>query len=165
MELAKRSGRRITSTQPVSNYRIVLRGTKPGRSVDEVAQALARYSKKSPEKLRALLSSGKHMVAKRTTQAQQATQYKLLLEKLGCDCMIEAELTEPTDSVNVTSVLVTDVADAYSDEAAPRRGVTYAQRSRFSELMESIGRVFRPSVLLVLAILLAVLYFGWQQLL
>lgn len=145
----------------MSNYRIILRGIKPGRSVDEVVNALARYSKKPPEKLRALLTSGKPMVAKRTALGQQATQYKLLLEKLGCDCIIEAEITNRPDSPNNTSVLVTDVAD--SDERTPRRGVTYVQSTRAQEFMETIGRVFRPGRILLLVILLVVLYFGWQQ--
>ncbi len=140
----------------MSNYRILLRGVKPGRSVDEVVQALARYSKKSPEQLRALLTSGKPMVAKRTAIAQHATQYKLLLDKLGCDCLIDAEITTRADSSHTTSVLVTDVAD--SSYGAPRRGVTYLQKTRFGEFVENVGRVFRPGIVLILFV---VLYFGW----
>jgi hypothetical protein len=147
----------------VSNYRILLRGVKPGRSVDEVVRELARFSRKSPEQLRALFVGGKPMVAKRTALAQQATKYKLLLDKCGCDCIIEAEITHRADSHHTTSVLVTDVADS-SHEGAPRRGVTYAQQTRFGEFMENIVRMFRPTMLLVLVILFVVLYFGWQQL-
>ncbi len=110
-----------------------------------------------------MLTSGKHMVAKRTALAHKATQYKLLLDKLGCDCLIEAEITSRADSPNNTSVLVTDVADS-SYGAAPRRGVTYVQQTRFGEFVENIRRVFRPTMSLVLVILFVVLYFGWQQL-
>lgn len=147
----------------MSNYRIVLRGVKPGRSIDGVAQALGRYSKKAPEKLHALLTSGKSIVAKRTALAQQAMHYKRLLDKLGCDCFIEAEITGPADSSNITSVLVTDVAGPSSD-AALGRGVAYVQHTRLQELAEKIGRAFRPGRSLPLLILLVVLYFGWQQL-
>lgn len=161
MELANRLGRERLGI-PVSNYRILLRGVKPGRSIDEVVSALARYSKKSPDQLRVLLTSGKSMVAKRTALAQQATQYKMLLDKLGCDCVIDAEITKGADSPNNTSVLVTDVADA-SYEGAARRGVSYAQTTRFGELADSIKRIFSPKKLLVLAVLFAALYFGWQH--
>jgi hypothetical protein len=146
----------------VSNYRILLRGVKPGRSADQVALALARYSKKTPEQLRALFASGKHMVAKRTALAQEATKYKLLLDKLGCDCLIEAEITNPAEATGNTSVLVTDVADA-AYTGAPRRGVTYAQASRSRELAEKIGSAFRSRPFLLL-ILCVALYFGWQHL-
>jgi hypothetical protein len=162
-ELATYERQRIASVKPVSNYRILLRGVKPGRSVDEVVRALTRYSRKSPEQLRTLLTSGKPMVAKRTGLAQQATQYKLLLDKLGCDCLIEAEITGPADSSRTTSVLVTDVTDS-SYGVAPRTGVTYVQHTRLGELVENIERVFRPTMLLVLTILFVVIYFGWRQL-
>ena len=148
----------------MSNYRVMLRGIKPGRSVDDVVAALARYSRKSPVQLRALLTSGKPMVAKRTALAQQATQYKLLLDKLGCNCVIDAEITSAVDdSPHATSVLVTDVADS-SYQGSLRRGVTYVQKTRFQEFVHSIGQAFRPRILLGLVIVLAVLYFGWQQL-
>lgn len=146
----------------MSNYRIILRGTQPGRSVDEVADALARYSKKSPDKLRELLGSGKHMVAKRTDVAQQAAHYKLLLEKLGCDCFIEAEMTKPTEQHHTTSVLVTDTVDARAVEAVPRRGVTYVQHSRFGEMVEHLGRKFWSGMAAGVIILLAVFYMRWQ---
>lgn len=142
----------------VSNYRILLRGVKPGRSIEEVVTALARYSKKPPDALRSLLRSGKPLVAKRTTEAQQATRYKLLLEKLGCDCLIEAEITERADSANTTSVLVTE---SYSDpQSVPRRGVTYAQQSRFGALVEAL----HLKAVAVLAVLLGAAYYGWRYL-
>jgi len=144
----------------VSNYRVLLRGIKPGRSVDEVVRALAPYSKKSPEQLRALLTSGKHMVAKRTALAQHATQYKLLLDKLGCDCLIEAEITSRADISHTTSVLVTGVADS-SNGSAPRRGVMYVQQTRFGEFVRNVRRVFRPAIMLILFV---ALYFGWLHL-
>lgn len=147
----------------MSNYRIVLRGIKPGQSVAQVADALARYSKKSPDKLRALLGSGKYMVAKRTTVAQQATQYKLLLERLGCDCVIEAEITRPEDSTHTTSVLVTDIAD--DANATPRRGINYVQPTRLQEVRERLAPMLWPGVLVGVGVLLVVFYLHWEQIL
>lgn len=147
------------TVQPVSNYRIVVRGIKPGRSVDQIVLSLARYSKKSTPQLRALLTSGKTIVAKRTALAQQAMQYKQFLDKLGCDCLVEAEITGRSDAINSTSVLVTGAVG--SDEGPPRPGVTYVQRTRFQELMESL---LRPKAVSFFVILVGVLYLGWQRL-
>lgn len=103
------------------------------------------------------------MVAKRTALAQEATKYKLLLDKLGCDCSIEAEITNPREATGNTSVLVTDVADS-SYEGAARRGVTYVQTTRLGELAIKVRQTLESRTLLVFVFLAAVVYFGWQHL-
>ena len=103
----------------MSNYKLVVRGVVSGRSVDEVAEALARMSKRPANELRSLLKS-RPMVVKRTAEVEKAVRYKKALEQIGCECMIEAEIKPnsstaspaPADpsmasiSVNVTSAFI-----------------------------------------------------------
>ena len=78
----------------MANYRIIVNGVKPGRSVDEVVEALSRMSMKSPAFLRQLLD-GRRVVIKRTFEVQKAVKYRRALEKIGCVCTIEADMTAP----------------------------------------------------------------------
>jgi hypothetical protein len=142
----------------MSHYRIMLRGVVKDRSVDEVVQALARYSKKPPDVLRSLLTSGRDVVAKRTAEVQYAMKYKQALENIGCICVIQAEITAssgtPT-SDGSTSVLVTSFTTAQASTAAARE-YQYAKPPL-------AVRMRGMTAWLGVTAMLAVAYFGWKN--
>src|SRR5688572_11111789 len=113
----------------MSHYQIILRGVTNGQSIDQVVESLARYSKKSPEALRALLTSGRDVIANRTLDEQHAVRYKQALEKIGCVCVIQAKITAPPAGSRAdsnTSVLVTNFTDGHSGNHAVAREYQYA---------------------------------------
>jgi hypothetical protein len=144
----------------VSNYRIVIRGVLPGHSAEQVAAALARFSKKSPEKLQALLMSGKDLLAKRTPDMQPALRYKQMLEKMGCACHINAEITERTNndvSENIVTSLTNLTMSRPSGTAAPR-DFKY-QRAPLGVQLQELMRLLKPMT--AITIFGSAVYYGW----
>jgi hypothetical protein len=96
----------------MSNYRVIVRGVKPGRTIDEVVESLSKLSLKSPAVLREVLD-GRRVIVKRTFEVKKAATYQRTLSKIGCVCTIEADdavrsggdTTAPAITVNVTSAL------------------------------------------------------------
>jgi hypothetical protein len=143
----------------MSHYRIMLRGVVKGRSVDEVVQSLARFSKKPPEALRTLLTSGRDVVAKRVAEVQHAVKYKQALENLGCVCVIQAEITAPSDapaSEGSTSVLVTSFTTGQASVQASAREYQYASPPL-------AVRMRGMTAWLGVVAMLAVAYYGWKS--
>jgi hypothetical protein len=149
----------------VSNYRVVLRGVLEGRSVDAVAEALSRLSGKAPSVLRPMLASGKTLIAKRTVDVQKAVKYKQALEKIGCRCLIEAEITEnipmPKTDASVTVNLTTNV-EARAQSPTMSRQFEYA-KTPVSARFIAAGRVLRVKEWIGLAALGVMLYYGWDR--
>lgn len=147
----------------MSNYRVIIRGVQAGQSADQVALALARYSKKTPERLRSLLLSGRAVLAKRTQESQAAMRYKQMLEKMGCRCNIEAEITEPANAAanNGTTTSLTGFTTSSPGATPAARDFQYRKapiRIRLREMM----RLSRLKALIGIAFVVAVFYYyGW----
>jgi hypothetical protein len=149
----------------VSNYRIVIHGVRPGYSTEQVAQQLARFSKKPPATLRSLLSSNRPLLAKRTPDMQPALRYKQLLEQLGCDCKIEAEITrEPSASnTNNATTSLTDFTTSPSGSALPpAREFQYRKASFRTHFRDLINRL-RLKQLTLISFLGVLFYYGWAN--
>src|SRR5688572_8179455 len=144
----------------MSHYRIILRGVTEGRSVDEVAQSLARFSKKPPETLRTLLTSGRDVVAKRSTEVQHAMKYKQALENIGCVCVIQAAITaipEGSSADRSTSVLVTNLTSGRTSAPVEAKEYQYAN--------PPLGMRMRGvAVGIGVAAATAAAYYGWINL-
>jgi len=141
----------------MSNCKVVLRGVKEGHSVDDVVEALARYSKKPPERLRAILLSGKDAVAKRTPDAQQAMKYKKMLDEIGCRCVVEAEITGTSSSVESMTSSLTNLTEGASASPSVQREYQYASTPLSVRL-----KMLRLPILLAVALALG--YFAWLRL-
>ncbi len=151
----------------MSNYRVVLRGVMAGRSVDQVAAALARLSNKTPQALKPMLS-GKPVVAKRTDEVQKAVRYKKALEKIGCVCVIEAEITTGTVAKSVAlptesaiSVNLTTVTDS---SPPPAREYEYAKPPTAARLRALFNPLGLKEWLIIGALLVILCYFGLKHL-
>lgn len=148
----------------MSNYRVVIRGVQAGQSADAVASALAQFSKKTPDKLRSLLLSGRDLVAKRTPDMQPALRYKQMLEKMGCACVIEAEIVarKDKDVSNSITTSITSLTMPPSTGTTAPRDYNYGKTPIGLRLRE-IARLLRFRELTGLAVLASVLYYGWTN--
>jgi len=143
----------------MANYRIIVNGVQPGRSVDEVAAALSRMSMKSPAFLRQLLD-GRKVVIKRTFEVQKAVKYRRALEKIGCVCTIEADMSQP-DAPAIT-VDFTNSPDS-PDIRREVREIEYASKPRAD--WRSLGKYLGAGEwILIGVLLLAGVYYGYRAL-
>jgi hypothetical protein len=142
----------------MANYRIIVSGVQPGRSVDEVVAALSKMSMKSPAFLRQLLD-GRKVVIKRTFEVQKAVKYRRALEKIGCVCTIEADMTAPEGpaiTVDFTNSPDRDIP------TAPRE-IEYASKPRFN--WQSWRKYLGTGEWIIISVLLlAGLYYGVRSL-
>jgi hypothetical protein len=146
----------------VSNYRVIIRGVQAGQSVDAVASALARFSKKTPEKIHSLLSSGRDLVAKRTPDMQPALRYKQLLEKMGCACHIQAEITPTDDDPGNSITSLTGLTAQPSASAASPRDFTY-NNTPIGMRIREISKLLRLKELVGATVLGFLGYYAWAN--
>jgi hypothetical protein len=143
----------------VANYRIIVNGVQPGRSVDEVVEALSRMSMKSPAFLHQLLD-GRKVVIKRTFEVQKAVKYRRALEKIGCVCTIEADMTAP--EAPAITVDFTNSPDS-PDIRREVREIEYANKPRMDwrRLRSYLGP---GEWILIGVLLLFAVYYGYKAL-
>lgn len=142
------------------NYRIVVCGVMSGRSVDDVAESLAKMSLKPSATLRSLLD-GRRVVIKRTFEVQKAAQYKRTLESIGCVCLIEADASAPPDpSVPAITVNFTTGTDNPTLPHNTVREYVYAKTPRLG--IREIFRILRIKEWIAVAVLLLALYHGYK---
>jgi len=146
----------------MSNYRIIIRGVLPGHSADGVALSLARFSKKPPEKLKALLLSGKDLLAKRPPDMQPALRYKQMLEGMGCACHINAEITGKPDAEDGDNVVtsLTSLTTSRTGSTTAAQSFRY-QRTPIAVQMRELSRLVKP--LIATAIMGSAVYYGWAH--
>jgi hypothetical protein len=147
----------------MSNYRVVIHGVMAGQSADAVAESLARFSKKTPQMLKALLLSRRNVLAKRTPDMQPALRYKQMLEKMGCACRIDAEITtsEDTDG-NAAITSLTNLTMSQPNGTTGARDFQYKSTPIGMQLVEVL-RIFRLKELIGMAVLASAFYYGWAN--
>jgi hypothetical protein len=144
----------------MSNYRVIVRGIKPDRTIDEVVESLSKLSLKSPALLRELLD-GRRVIVKRTNEVKKAAKYQRALAKIGCVCTIEADDAVRSDTTTAAAITlnVTSALDNRSVLPGAGREFTYAKRPPLG--VRGILRVMRVREWGLVAALLVVLYYGY----
>lgn len=79
--------------QPIQ-YRIVVRGLKPGQAVDPAAAMIARLLKREPAAIAALFAEGRQLSFK-LPDLDTARRYQTLFAAAGCDCAIDPDPDRP----------------------------------------------------------------------
>jgi hypothetical protein len=84
-----------------STYRIIIRGVRPGQTLDRVAERLAELFKMRVDEVTAILTE-RAMTIKRGVDLETAAKYQASLEKRGCACLIEPEQGDLVPAAIVT---------------------------------------------------------------
>lgn len=142
----------------MSNYRVIVCGVKPGRTVDEVVEALSRVSMKPTATLRAVLD-GRRVVVKRTPEVSRAARYKRILSEMGCVCTIEADVAASSPDTGVPAITVnfTATVDGRQQPSPAMREFVYPSRPKRWLLT-------RARVWMLMAVLMLVAWQGYATL-
>ena len=135
-------------------YRVVVRGIKPGHSLDEVVEALSRLLKMRPAMLRLALD-GRKMVFMRTTDVQRAAAHRRTLEMMGCACSVETERPAPPPADD--QAFTVNFATAAIDPA-PGRNFQFAQPPTRRKMLVNYLRANRISLGIAAVLLLYLVY-------
>jgi hypothetical protein len=147
----------------MSNYRVIVCGVRPGKTIDEVVDALSRVSMKPPATLRALLD-GRRVIVKRTTEVSKAAKYRLAFTKLGCICSIEADGETPAPTNAVTAAITMNVTSTVDQRWRPLSAVRDFQYAQVPKLgLTGVARVLRLRECLLAGLLLFLVYHGYRN--